>query len=157
MQHAGGRNGRLRLQGCVGLLSGGEKVAGREVLADLIKVLEQGITEMLMMLEGVGRTGTTQVFQILLQDGEIFLRGGKVTRPEVAGELVEGLGDGVRGGGRRGRGNTDASTRKGFLQGGEIGLRGREIAGQEILAELFDALLVRSAGCAELLLEEAAA
>ena len=59
--------------------------------------------------------------------------------------------------GSRSGGSTGDRQRKGFLQGGKIGLRGREIARLEILAELFDALFVRSAGGAELLLEEAAA
>lgn len=109
------------------------------------------------MVEAVGCDGTAQVLYILLEGGEIFLSGGKVAGMEIASELVEGLGDEVRGGSRRSRDSTDGGRRKGFLQGGEIGLRSREIAGLEILAELFDALSVRSAGGAELLLEEAAA
>ena len=107
------------------------------------------------MVEAVDCAGTAQVLQILLEDGEIFLSGGKVTGLEIGGELVEGLGD--RGGGRRSGSSTGKGRRKGLLQGGEFGLRSREIARLEILAELFDVLLVESAVCAELPLEEAAA
>src|ERR1700675_2948899 len=109
------------------------------------------------MVEAVGCAGTAQVLQVLLEGGEIFLSGGKVAGMEIAGELVEGLGDCVGGGSCRSRGSTDGGRRKGFLQGGEIGLRSREGAGLEILAELRDALLVWSARGAKMPLEEAAA
>jgi hypothetical protein len=85
------------LQGSVGLLSAG-KVAGGEALADLAEVLEQGIlgvristsaADMAVMVV-VGR-GTALALEILLDGGEILLSGGKVARPEIGGELVEGL------------------------------------------------------------------
>ena len=40
------------------------------------------------------------VLEILLDGGEILLRGGKVARLEIGAELVEGLGDGVGSGGK---------------------------------------------------------
>ena len=118
---------QLLLQGSVGLLGAGN-VAGREALADLVEVLEQGILAGwifacasgadTMVMTGVAGRWTALALEILLDGREILLRGGKVTGLEIGSELVEGLGDGVGGGGPgSGGGGTGASAGGGLREG----------------------------------------
>ena len=150
---------QLLLQRSVGLLSAGE-VAGGEALADLVEILEQGIlvacvcasasaAEMVVMVEvAAGEI----VLKILLNGGEILLRGGRIAGLEIGAELVEGLHNGAGSGAGRGGASSSGGLRKGCLQSGKIGLRGRQVAGLESLAELLQFLLVRIAGGADLVL-----
>jgi len=96
------------------------------------------------------------VLEILLNGGEILLRGGEASGLEIGAELVEGLRNGVGSGARRSGASSGGGLRKGCLQSGEIGLRGRQVAGLESLAELLHFLLVRIAGGADLVLIGAA-
>jgi hypothetical protein len=96
------------------------------------------------------------VLEILLNRGEILLRGGKVAGLEIGAELVEGLRNGVGRGASRSGASSGGGLRKGCLQSGEIGLRGRQVAGLESLPKLLHFLLVRIAGGTDLVLIGAA-
>lgn len=99
------------------------------------------------VIAGEGALG----LEVLFKGGNVFLRGGRVARSEIAAQLIEGLGQGI-GGGRSGRGGScGRGLREGLLQGGEIGLRGGQVTGLEILTELLHLLLGETAGGAQLI------
>ena len=86
---------------------------------------------MMMVMDVAG----ARRLQVLLQSVEIFLRGGKISRLQILGKLIERLRDGItvlRAG---------AALRSRLLQGCEVGLRGRQIPRLQGLAQLLELLL----------------
>ena len=78
-------------------------------MADLVEILEQGVLAGRASASAAEVDAMTEVAEgecafaldILLNGGEIFLRGREVAGLKIAAQLVEGLGYGIGGGGRR--------------------------------------------------------
>lgn len=79
----------------------------------------------------------TLALHVLLDGGEILLRGRNISRLQILPQLFEGLFQGIAAGGRRRR----TGVRANLLQSRKIALRRRQVAGLKILSQLLKLLL----------------